>query len=89
MLRHAVQDGRRFVHIEEVAGKHVAAEQQVVARAEKSAVPPRVARQMNHPQAAPEGKFLVVGQELINPGGPIAEQKSPAASSRPHHRLTP
>lgn len=65
-LRHAVQNGRRAVNVEEIAGKKIAAEQQIVLNTEEPTVTRGVARQMDHPQASPERQFLSVRQKFIN-----------------------
>src|SRR5947209_2172950 len=83
MLRHAVQNCRWTVDDQKVTGEHVAAEQQIVLRAVKAAVPRRVARQVKHAQSAPERKFLSVAQKFINRARAVAEQKSSAGLQSP------
>jgi hypothetical protein len=60
MFRHAVQDRRRLVHVEEITREQVAAEQHIVLRAVETAVSNGVTGQMQDSQPAPEGKFLPV-----------------------------
>ena len=76
-FRRAVQDRRWTVDVEKIAGEHVAAEQQIMLCAEKSAVAERVARQMHHLQFAPERQLLTVGQEFINQRGPVPQHSPP------------
>lgn len=71
-----VQDGPWFVDVEKVTGHHVAAEKKIVLGAVKPAVTPRVARQMDHAQPAPERKLLSVGDEFVNGCRSIPKDKS-------------
>ena len=73
-----VQDGPRFMDVEKVTGHHVSTKKQIMLRAVKSTVAERMPRQMDHPQSAPERKFLQVGDEFVNCRRTIPEQKSPS-----------
>ena len=63
--------------LDEVAREEVPREEQVVPLAVEAAVPLAVARQVDHPQPAPEGKLVAVAEEFVDPGWPVAE--GPAA----------
>ena len=76
VFRHAVQNRRGPVGVEEVAGKHVAAEEQVEFPAEESAVADSVAGQMNHLQTAPVRQHLSIGQTFINHRGLVVERRA-------------
>jgi len=74
--RVTVQDGRRSVNVEKVAGEQVAAEEQIVLGAVKATMPECVTRQMNHAQSTPERKLLAVADELINLSRTIPKDKA-------------
>jgi len=72
-FRGAVEDGRGAVRVEEVAGHHVAAKEQIVFGAVKPAMAERVTRQMHDLQSTPERQLLAVGNEFVDFGGMIAK----------------
>ena len=83
VFRNAVQNRRGLVGIEEVAGKHVAAEQKVEFPTEETAVAHGVAGEMNHLQAAPEWQHLSIGQKLVNLRRLIVEHLAPDSLQAP------
>src|ERR1700674_837762 len=83
-VRRCVEDGRRQVEVEEVAGEQVAGEQQVVRLAVETAVPLGVTGQMHHAQATPVRQQVAIGEPGVDRRGTVtqhaaAESLEPAA----------
>lgn len=82
-LGRAVENCRWPVNVEEIAGKHIAAEKQVMPFAEKPAVAECMARQVNHTQAAPEREQLAVSQRRVNRRSAITENRTASKFQSP------